>query len=76
MKKPACFLIPALMAGIFIPIAFAAPAAPAAPAKVESKVTWTVRADHADAVYKTGETVNFTVKLGSLKCCGSLSIQK
>jgi len=64
MKKPACFLIPALMAGIFSPIAFSAPAAPPAPAKVESKVSWTVRADHADAVYKTGETVEFTVKLG------------
>ncbi|HVJ45813.1 MAG TPA: acetylxylan esterase [Luteolibacter sp.] len=64
MKKPACFLIPALMAGIFTPIAFSAPAAPVAPAKVESKATWTVRADHPDAVYKTGETVNFTVKLG------------
>jgi cephalosporin-C deacetylase len=64
MKKPVCFLIPALMAGIFTPVAFSAPAAPPVQAKAESKVTWTVRADHEDAVYKTGETVNFTVKLG------------
>jgi hypothetical protein len=48
-------------------IAFAAPVAPPAPAPtvaaVQKRGAWKITADHADGLYRTGETATFTVKL-------------
>lgn len=52
MKNPCRFVVPALMAGI-VSVAFSA----------EPKNPWTVRADHEDSLYKTGETAKFTITL-------------
>lgn len=54
MKSPIRFLVPALFAGILSTSFAAEPATP-----------WTVRADHENALYQTGETVTFTVTLGA-----------
>jgi len=55
MKNPFRILLPAMCAGMFTaaPL-FAKEAGPA----------WTVRADHENALYQTGETATFTVTLG------------
>ncbi len=56
MKNPALLLLAASCAWVSPPSAHAAPAG-------EAKASWTVSADHPDALYKAGEAATFTVTL-------------